>query len=71
MERKKKIDLRLKLKPKKTQECGAPDTQRENTQIHFSETQLLFFSLSLSFLFKWLLEMERQIFVGRLIGPLI
>lgn len=36
---KKKMDLRLKLKPKKTQECGAPDTQRENTQIHFSEAQ--------------------------------
>lgn len=68
MERKKKIDLRLKLKPKKTQECGAPDTQRENTQIYSSETQLHFFP---SFFFKWLLEMERQIFVGRLIGPLI
>lgn len=40
-----KNDLRLKLKPKKTQECGAPDTQRENTQIHFSEAQLLFFFL--------------------------
>lgn len=66
---KKKIDLRLKLKPKKTQECGAPDTQRENTQIHFSETQLHFFSFS--FFLKQLLEMERQIFEGRLIGPLI
>lgn len=59
----KKNDLRLKLKPKKTQECGAPDTQRENTQIHFSEAQLL----PPPFLFKWLLE----IFAGRLIGPLI
>lgn len=58
-----KNDLRLKLKPKKTQECGAPDTQRENTQIHFSEAQLLFFS---SFLFKWLLEMGEADICGKI-----
>lgn len=61
---KKKNDLRLKLKPKKTQECGAPDTQRENTQIHFSEAQLLFFFPL--FFFKWLLETGEADICGKI-----